>query len=346
MKRLFVLPVLLIAACTTTQSSAEPPAPASTPPPPTVAAPTALCEVALPDEWRRRVDAAKLTDSGAQAGVAAANADASTVFTKSKDKGLLMISGGKQRQVMQIDEGEFVGADFDGRWLTFGVGHSPGNLARWTAYAWDSHSAGEPFQLEDNSEGRNGPLFYSFVHRGKAAWVRGKDLHLYDLATKQDEVVSKAATSRPVFFGDLMVWHEDASLRAVNALDGTSVTPPAQLTAMGKRDQMAADDHTIVWVTDNQLIGWRAGWPQAQVLAKGLGGQTGGIMDPSVSGDLVTWRAEDSHVTDIRSGSTARTTGPGYWLSIVGGAFTVQLGIQERTPAAVSAAALPPLPGC
>lgn len=349
MKLFVVLPVLLVTACTTTVSSAEPPVPASTPPPPTAAAPVSLCDVAaLPDEWRSKIDAGKLADSGKQANVVAANADASTVFTQSKDKGLLMISGGKQRLVMDIDEGEFVGADFDGRWLTFGVGHSPGNLSRWTAYAWDSHSADEPFQLADNSAGdadAHTPLFYSFVHRGKAAWVQGKDLHLYDLAAKRDQVVSRNAPRNPVFFGDLLVWPEESGLHAVSAIDGNTTNLPPMLEAVTTRDQIAADDHTFVWITGSTLNGWREGWPEARALAKGPLGQNG-MMEPSVSGDLVTWHAEYSHVTDIRGGGTFRSTDPGFSLTAHGGALTAQIGLQVRTPHAVSASALPPLPGC
>ncbi|GLZ32461.1 hypothetical protein Lesp02_46490 [Lentzea sp. NBRC 105346] len=323
--------VLVVSACGTISV-----APAQPPDVNVVAVPTAsdgpLCSVALPESWVRRVADSELRDLGTQANVVAASPDGRTVFTQSKDRGLLMVSGGKVREVMQA-EGEFVGADFDGRWLTFGLGHSAGNLGWWTAYAWDSLSDAEPFVLDANPEGRrSGPLFTTFTRHGKAAWVVDGELHRYDLAARKDEIVARGVQTNPVFFGDELLWHENGVLRG-----------PEQVRQASR--WMAADEKTLAWVSNNSVYAWRAEWPEARRIAQ-VEVSPHEIQNVRVSGDLVTFSTEWSHVTDLRSGGTFRSNRPGYSLRVVGGALTVQLGERVRVPSAVPASELPPLPGC
>lgn len=166
---------------------------------------------------------------------------------------------------------------------------------------------------------------------GQAAFVKGVELHRYDLATRKDEVLARNMVSNPAFFGDQVVWWDGETLRS---------TGPTALPAAKSADYLAADDKTLAWVSGSTLYAWRMDWPEARPLTKGA------MKELRVAGDLVTWNIDAAYVTDIRSGATYRTPS-GHWFEVRGGALAGMTDLQgQRTPFTVPAADLPPLPAC
>ncbi|MCE6993718.1 hypothetical protein LZG04_02685 [Saccharothrix sp. S26] len=289
--------------------------------------------------------------------------DASKVFagaTSGKQTSLVVITGHERRTIMTLNAPEqFYGASFDGRWLTFGVGHHPGNQHLWTVHAWDSESADEPFQVGDNRAAVRSPWLFTRAHRGKVTWVQGtgkpdqsNGIHLYDLATRTDRVVVEGRVDGPVFFGDLLLWREydeakTARFTGVSASDGTPAALPPALRDSRPDWYATADEKTLAWTDGDQkaIHAWRADWPGVRELAKiEPGVELPGISFPQLSGDLIAWTSKLSSVTDIRTGSTYRADGMSTALSISGGGLVVTGG--GVTPSVVPITDLPPLPAC
>ncbi|GAA3862408.1 hypothetical protein GCM10022243_31070 [Saccharothrix violaceirubra] len=327
------------------------------------------CQVQPTAEWRDVIANRKIgpPDETALLVVDAASADGSKVFASAVENGetrVLMITGGRRHEILRLPKPQQAfGFDFDGRWLTFGIGYNPASQHLWTAHAWDSESTAEPFLVADNREGHGGPWFFSHAHKGKAAWVQGTGeavephaVHLYDLATRTDRIIDLGPVDGPLFFGDLLLWRrldlksDTGRFKAVT-LDGRDAGLPDALNQAQPDWYAAADDRTVVWVTKDPrtLYAWRADWPGVREIARiEPGVQMPGMSFPKVSGDLVTWTSRTSFVTDLRTGATFHPDRMAHTMDVVGGAFVVSYNGAGGTapPSVVPLGELPPLPSC
>lgn len=375
MRKSHVIAAALALAGASGCSPAPAPAPSPPPPPgPSAAAPgpgrLISCGVELPEDWRRGIDAARLPGAADSTTIVATGDGGDRSFAKVLSGGrmsLVMLVGGARHEIVTLERGQDVfGFDFDGRWLTFGMGYDPRRKDEWAAFAWDSAGTAAPGLIADNRGGGPGPWFFTSAHKGKAAWVQGVGdkgdraaIHLRDLASGVDTVIAEGTVNSPVFFGDLLVWRDVdqttkyGRFQAMSIVDGSRVEPPEPLRHALADQHVAADERTIVWVSDElrTLHAWRADWPAPRKLAEiEPGSELPGIQYPKVAGELVSWVSGRSFVTDVRTGSTFHSTEVGYWLEAHGGALVASLSTgddaESRAPSVVRADALSPLPPC
>jgi hypothetical protein len=271
-------------------------------------------------------------------------------------RGLVWLrDGGRSRTtIMAVKDPakeQVLAAAFDARWLVFGVGHDLSDPNDWTLYSWDSRAGGPPREIAHNRD--RGPWLAPVVHAGRAAWISGAGVHVYDLARGTGRVVHEGVANTVFFFGSMVVWragYDDvpASLQAADPVTGAAVALPGALREVRSGHYAAADDTTVVWtLADGRTVqAWRAGWatPRRVVtLADGL------VEWPKVTGDLVTFGDTAAHfVADLRSGSYVQVTPRYGWTDTWGDALLVQYEptSQALTSTLVRASRLRPLPSC
>jgi hypothetical protein len=267
-----------------------------------------------------------------------------------------------------------IGAAFDGRWLVWEESHSSTDQSDWDISAWDS-SSGEVFDIATaprvNGHTVAGPFVIPVVSQGRAAWVQANqsgqlEVHLYDLAARQDRVVSEGNALPPVvFWGSRLLWgerftengQEAGHLVMIDATTGKHLDVPEPLASIRKVATMAASGDLVAWSEDFRSLNiWRVGEPKAeQIVAVALNSDVDWIR---IAGDLVTWSGAFTQMAaDLRSQSVAPITKQAGDRLTNGNALVVSqiVGPISKSDdpfanvvenALVDVTKLPPLPGC
>ena len=260
-------------------------------------------------------------------------------------------------------------ASFDGRWFVWEESHSLSNWSAWDIRAWDSET-GEVFDIGTaarvDGEPVSGPFVIPVASEGKAAWVQANEqgmgeVHLYDLAGREDRVLPSGSAAPPVLFWDSKLLWVDRSrgLAMADAKTGEPVTVPEPLAQIHSFATLAAAGEVVAWSEDFRNVKiWRVGDPRAAVLFEAAERERVDWL--AVVGDLVTWSGNKRQMAaDLRSGSIAPLTQrPGFksvnrnWLLTVDPIDTTKGVAGERMSVPppeidlVDVTELPPLPGC
>ena len=171
---------------------------------------TPFCIVDLPESWRAALAQGKISvPDTVRLGVLAVAADGSRIFGglySVEWSGIVSVDRDGSIARIRASRSGSTGGAFDGRWLVWEESHSSTDWSDWDIWAWDSNS-GEVFEVATapraNGATVPGPFVIPAVSDGKSAWVQanqsGKgEVHLYDLATRQDRVLSAGAVVPPV----------------------------------------------------------------------------------------------------------------------------------------------------
>ncbi|MEX2157992.1 MAG: hypothetical protein WEB04_01165 [Dehalococcoidia bacterium] len=266
-------------------------------------------------------------------------------------------------------------AAFDGRWLVWEESHSLTNWSDWDIRAWDSTS-GEVFDIASAPRVGGvpvaGPFVIPVVSQGKAAWVQANasgrgEIHLYNLVTRQDRLLSTGTAVPPIlFWGTKLVWAEKdlpgggGHLAMADAATGEPLIVPEPLASLRSIATLAASEDLVAWSEDYfHLSVWRVG----EAAPKGIfaAGREDGVDWLTIAGDIVAWRGLHAPMAaDLRTGSVAPLTDGNGFLYTSGRALVlvkplgpiVKEGDEHHRSLThfetdvIDTTKLPPLPGC
>jgi hypothetical protein len=295
---------------------------------------TPFCTVALPESWSAALAQGKISipDSVRLYALAVA-ADGSRVLGKLySDTGSGVVSVDRQGAITQIGatgdwrQHRLIAGAFDGRWVVWSEGHSAEDSNDWDILAGDSRS-GAAFVIATaprvNGAPVSGPYIIPVVSQGKAAWVQANqsgqfEVHLYDLAAREDRVLSAGNALPPiVFWGSRLLWgerftengQEAGQLVMIDATTGKHLEVPEPLASIRQlgSQSLGASGDLVAWSEDpHSVTVWRTGAKKAQQIFVDRNGQVDWI---AVAGDLVAWRGlKAPMVADLRSHSIAPLT--------------------------------------
>jgi hypothetical protein len=340
-----------------------------------------FCTVELPESWRSALAQGKISLPDTDYLYAKAVApDGTQIFGELySDAWSGVVAVDRQGSIKRIrafanPRADHASVAFDGRWLVWTELHSITNWSDWDIRAWDS-STGEVFDIATaprvNGATVSGPFVIPVASEGRAAWVQanpsGKgEVHLYDLARRQDRVLSAGTVVPPVlFWGAKLMWVEKdlpgggGHLAMADAATGEPLTVPRPLASLTSIATLAASGDLVAWSEDYHTVSvWRVGEPKAEQIF--AAGPDDGVDWITIAGDLVEWRGlKAPMVADLRSGSvTPLTEGNG-------GAYTNgealvlekplgplvkpaedEVALNHFEADVVDVTKLPPLPGC
>jgi hypothetical protein len=282
--------------------------------------------------------------------------------------------GGKQQFIANIANtqagGFLASADFDGRWVVYVLTYDQQVANPWAIYAWDSQSAAAPHKIASSRLGSSAaPDPQAEVYQGKTNWIAGvatqgiREIHLFDLASNHDKLVTKGFVGAPSFVDGLLVWPESevgslsqtpVKLKAYDIVSSTMSNLTDALKAVQNDLNFVSDGRTSAWTDKSlhQLSVWQTGWlAPREIFYAGPGGEWVGSLN--IAGRFVTWTGNATYAADLGSGSYVKLT-PEYGSSIAeGNRFTF---VYNTTPAksqyipnvsvVLDVSKLPPLPAC
>jgi hypothetical protein len=380
--RPWVGPVITVALVTLTLSACSATASKSQPWPITSATQTTtpnavgpFCAVQTPDSWKSAITSGQVAAEGTWSMVFALSPNGDKIVKEVLKGSVAHLevgsSGGKQQTIATIantQAGGFIEtADFDGRWVVYVLGYSQQVANPWAIYAWDSQSAVAPHKI---AASRLDAFLTGDpdvkVNQGKATWIAGvptpgvREVHLFDLASDHDQIVTTAHISGHPFFADnMLVWPESKSpsgptqMKAYDIVSGAMSNLPGALKVIQNGTSIASDGRTSAWTdtTLRQVWAWRTDWvAPKKIFDVGQGYWVGMIQ---LTGDIVTWTGRATYAADLRSGSYVKLT-PEYGSSIAKGThleFSYNTtGAKSQYPPNISVvidvSKLPPLPEC
>lgn len=314
------------------------------PSPPSVSRPPAasgktFCRVDTPASWKQAQAAGMLQAARDESlDPMAVAPDGSSVIAASRRDGRVTLvwvrDHGRERTTIYTaadsGQGGLGLADFDGRWLVFGVLASNDVGSKWELFAWDSRAGGAPKSIARTHVGADGnpvpgPFLYPWVDNGKATWVQGvgngkkdqkltdvqRQVHLYDLASGTDKIVRTGRMAPSFFAGDTLVWPEAFAIDTPTKLTAATAggkpgSLPAALAAADGSPASASDGTTWAWtgVGNKNLYAWRAGWPAPVTVVEGEA-----IDWVRVAGDVITWTDPTATwAADLRGRAYTRIT--------------------------------------
>ncbi len=341
-----------------------------------------FCTVQLPEAWQTLISEGKVSIDNDHWYPTAVSADGSRVFGKFYSNAWSGVAAvDRQGSVTRLrtfdnpNEDQATAA-FDGRWLVWEEDHSIENWNDWDIRAWDS-STGDVFDIASASRVNgvpvSGPFVIPVVSHGKAAWLQpnqaGKlEVHLYDLAKRQDRVVSEGDALLPVVFWDSrLLWGERFTengqpaghLVMIDAQTGKHLKVPEPLASIRSIGTMAASGDLVAWSEGSLVMAWRKGERKATEIFADPNSKVDWIR---VAGDFVLWEGNvGSTVADTTTRSVAalggdpRTNGQQLLLvRSVGPRLLSDETDQNRVSTwwqhfegdVVDVSKLPPLPGC
>jgi hypothetical protein len=336
-----------------------------------------FCTVGLPESWRSALAQGKIslpdTDYLYSKAVAA---DGSRVFgALYSDAWSGVVAVDRQGAITRIRafdkaQEDQISTAFDGRWLVWEESHSLTEFSNWDIRAWDS-SSGDVFDIATaprvNGATVPGPFVIPVMSEGNVAWVQANqsgqgEVHLYDLAGRQDRVLSAGTVVPPVlFWGSNLIWVEKGrGLAMADASSGQPLAVPEPLASLGSIATVAASDDLVAWSEDFHSISvWRVGEPMAKQIF--TAGRDDGVDWVAIAGDLVEWRGLKAPMAaDLRSGSVAPLTEGDGFAYTNGQQLLVEkplgplrkngdehhISLNQFEPEVVDVTKLPPLPGC
>ncbi|MFI8105458.1 hypothetical protein [Streptomyces sp. NPDC086023] len=339
----------------------------------------AFCKVGTPDAWKKhRARTTYKTPPSPRAYEGVVSPDGKKIFAEESTDRLtrvvLRTPGGGRKVIDQMPQTrskklqQFVLWDFDGRWLVYQVSYDAENMNDWAIYAWDSETGEKPFRITRNTA--NGPFLFLRAQGGKAAWTQGgggagrKQVHVYDLRSRHDQVVRTGMVSPVTVSGDLVVWREAFSATAPVKVQAASLTTgrgaklPEQLAKIKGTTFVtgSSDGSTWAWTSPDmrKLYAWQKGWKTSALVATLGEGQFFDQME--IAGNLITWQDESGlWAADLRSHSMTRlnqdgvphANGDKLLVSYQTGGFSKDPADYQGTTAYVlTASRLAPLPSC
>jgi hypothetical protein len=209
---------------------------------------------------------------------------------------------------------------FDGHWLVWVEQLSMQDSNNWEIWAWDS-STGKSFRAAAaatrNGVPVSGPIVIPVVSNGKAAWVQADqtgsgEVHLYSLATKQDQKVASKATTPVAFVGTDLIWQhldtpgQSGHLEMIDVTSGRSVTVPEPLASVRHLAFLAASESIVAWTDGTSIWAYRQG-QSASSLVYSVDHDTAQYL--AIAGSLITWDGTNSpSAFDVRSSSVTTLT--------------------------------------
>jgi hypothetical protein len=371
------LGTLALSACGVTTSKTQPSASASatmTKPPKAVGP---FCAVPMPAVWKSAIANGQVTADGTWSRVFALAPNGEKIVKEVLKDSVAHLEvgapGGKQQFITNIantkDGGFLASADFDGRWVVYVLTYAQQVANPWAVYAWDSQSAAAPHKIASSRLGSSAADPRAEVYQGKTNWITGGvtqgmiEIHLFDLASNHDQLVTKGFVGAPFFVDGLLVWPESkdgflwetpVKLKAYDIASSTMSNLTDALKAVKNDLNFVSDGRTSAW-TDrslHQLSVWQSGWlAPRDIFYAGPGGEWVGSLN--IAGRFVTWTGNATYAADLGSGSYVKLT-PEYGSSIAkGNRFTF---VYNTTPAksqyipnvsvVLDVSKLPPLPAC
>jgi hypothetical protein len=337
------LVALALGSCSAVKSKSQQSPIASTKVAPAPIALESFCEVPMPDSWKLTIASGKIAGEGTWSRVVALdpNGDKTVKEIRKGSSNYLELtsSSGELQTIAKIahtDAGGYLEtADFDGRWVVYSLGYGQSIANRWAIYAWDSHSAEPPQKVASwrpNSRMTLDPELH--LHQGKATWIAGSaikdalEVHLFDLATKNDLIVETGAIyGHPFFAKNLLVWPESngsgrpLKMNAYDIATSTRVNLPATLNTIQKVGSIVGDSSTWAWVggsTFSEVWVWRTGWSSSRKIFDS--GKGSWVSSVQLAGDIVTWTSDATYAANLDTGSYVKLT-PDYGSSMAKGSF-------------------------
>ncbi|MGH7877290.1 MAG: hypothetical protein ACRENM_06420, partial [Candidatus Dormibacteraceae bacterium] len=231
------------------------------------------------------------------------------------------------------------GGGFDGRWLVWSVSNYGSN--DWQIWAWDSLTNRSALIATASL-----PIAEPVVSDGRAAWVQANQggigvVHLYTLATRQDQVLATHASAPAVFWGPDLIWQavdvppQSGHLVMVAAASGTAVAVPGPLASIHHLPiSLAASTSLVAWTDGPDIWAFRQGDLSASRIDQLAGDSAGSL---AIAGDLITWNSNQGpSAFDIRSSSVTNLTPvPGHGSQVASGQSLViswPIGKGKPTP--------------
>ncbi|SDT41240.1 hypothetical protein [Microlunatus soli] len=350
---------------------------------------TKTCRVALPQAWNDALHRGRLKPgAGLQAGTAFVGTNGETVLQYSRPglgsgtNKIVWRVGSKDRLIDDFgadghQQWQILNADYDGRWLAYGVLHDPADINDWSVWIWDTVRGGTPRRIgaaDTNADGGHpgGPWPYVALVDGHVFWPQvpgGKPgrtisyLRRYNIDTGRRDNVSTAGSPIRVWrLGDHRVlWsaaRKQGELSRLAAADPTTLKPirlPAQLAEINGPFALANSRQLYAW-SDHRLrtlYVWRPGWakPRAAIT---VGADRAIDAVGVVGSSFVVWNdGYAQHILDVRSGSYAsltrqwgstRTGIDSPWLQV--GYPPASKGSSPSPSSYIDTSGLPHLPGC
>ncbi|MFJ5548674.1 hypothetical protein [Streptomyces sp. NPDC093225] len=284
----------------------------------------------MPEPWRKaRAGTTYTTAANPRAYEGVVSPDGKKIFAEESDgrvtRVVMRTPGGGQTLIDQMPQArskrlqQYVLWGFDGRWLVYEASFDAENMNDWAIYAWDAKAGGRPFRITRNTA--NGPFLFLRARGGKAAWAQGgggggrKQVHVYDLQSRSDQVVRTGMVSPVTVSGDLVVWREAFSastpvqVRAASLSTGRGARLPEQVAKVKGTTFItgSSDGRAWAWTSPDmrKLYAWKKGWKTSALVATVSEGQFFDQME--IAGDLITWQ-DDSGLwaADLRSQSMTR----------------------------------------
>jgi hypothetical protein len=219
----------------------------------------------------------------------------------------------------------------------------------------------------------SGPFLIPVASNGKAAWVQANvagtgEIHLYDLESREDSILSSGAAVPPVLFWESKVlWAErnpggGGRMAMAEAETGEMLEISGPIRSLSSIGTMAATGDLVAWSSDYHSIDvWRVGNEEEERIVASVSGEYVQVGDIQANDNFIAWRAlEAAMIADLRSGSMVELTGEYGGAFINGDTLLVVKGIGLPEPPAtdgdlrlqrfeaqvVDLTELPPLPEC
>ena len=289
------------------------------------------CAVHLPQVWSEAFASHRVPlDPGESLIPIAISADGSAMFAAryGRDwKGVLRIEipSGRRTKIRQFNKpaDQAIAGDGDGHWFVWTEDFSTSALSDWELRSWDAET-GEVgiVATVPHVHGRavEGPYVYPVVEHGRVAWTAvdangAPQLHLYDLTSRTDTVVSSNHPGAPVFSWPWLVWAESSSpgvaghLEMMSMETGRRVARPHALDSV-RPAFMAGAPGALAWV-DAERSGYRRlrRWSASGVVTVAMAPRDDYAEFPYIAGPLVTWTSSTTtYVGDSRSGTYTQVT--------------------------------------
>jgi hypothetical protein len=342
-----------------------------------------FCTIELPESWRDALERGRVSiPDAARFFPFAVAPDGKRVFGSYYSQawsGVVSLDGqgnvGRIRQSSDRSLYQHQGGSFDGRWLVWSVVRSGSETNDWIIYAWDSES-GNLFEVAASQKVDGtpapGPFVIPTVAEAKAAWVQANaegegEVHLYDLAVREDRVLSTGKVTPPVtFWGSRLIWVEkpDGTITggvrfAMADIQTRAAIPvPDPLTYVILIGPVDASGDLLVWsegYDDVQV--WREGDPKMTQIFEDRDGQVDWV---EIAGEhILEWRGLHAPmVADLRSRSVAPLTEENGWAYTNGTALALSrplgpivhyddpLEAPPSETSVIDVRGLPPLPEC